>query len=105
MFAYYDGDADIAWFPTGKSDDVVSERAPGVREYDRTTHRLVAIRGMGREHAPSPDAARSASLAYGASGRSRLGSIEREDAAPLIGPVRLRTACESDAGGSAALEC
>jgi hypothetical protein len=30
--------------PTGESDDVVSERIPeGLREYDRTTHRLVAI--------------------------------------------------------------
>lgn len=44
MFAYYDSDADIAWFPTGESDDVVSERVPGgLRDYDRTTHRLVAI--------------------------------------------------------------
>lgn len=43
-FAYYDPDADIAWFPTGESDDVVSERAPGgLRDYDRTTHQLVAI--------------------------------------------------------------
>lgn len=44
MFAYYDRDADIAWFPTGESADVVSERAPGgLRDYDRTTRRLVAI--------------------------------------------------------------
>lgn len=44
MFAYYDADADIAWFPTGDSDDVVSERVPGgLRDYDRATHRLVAI--------------------------------------------------------------
>jgi uncharacterized protein YuzE len=44
MFAYYDTSADIAWFPTGESDDVVSERVPGgLREYDRTTRRLVAI--------------------------------------------------------------
>lgn len=44
MFAYYDSDADIAWFPTGESDDVVSERVPGgLRDYDRTTHKLVAI--------------------------------------------------------------
>jgi uncharacterized protein YuzE len=43
-FAYYDPDADIAWFPTGESDDVVSERVPGgLRDYDRTTHQLVAI--------------------------------------------------------------
>jgi uncharacterized protein YuzE len=44
MFAYYDANADIAWFPTGESDDVVSERVPGgLREYDRMTHELVAI--------------------------------------------------------------
>lgn len=44
MFAYYDADPDIAWFPTGESDDVVSERVPGgLREYDRVTHELVAI--------------------------------------------------------------
>lgn len=43
-FAYYDRDADIAWFPTGESDDVVSERVPGgLRDYDHTTHELVAI--------------------------------------------------------------
>ena len=43
-FAYYDPDADIAWFPTGESDDVVSERVPGgLRDYDRATHQLVAI--------------------------------------------------------------
>jgi uncharacterized protein YuzE len=44
MFAYYDAEADIAWFPTGESDDVVSERVPGgLRDYDRLTHALVAI--------------------------------------------------------------
>lgn len=44
MFAYYDSDADIAWFPTGESDDVVSERVPGgLRDYDRLSHQLVAI--------------------------------------------------------------
>jgi uncharacterized protein YuzE len=44
MFAYYDADADIAWFPTGESDDVVSERVPGgLCEYDRATRQLVAI--------------------------------------------------------------
>jgi uncharacterized protein YuzE len=44
MFSYYDADADIAWFPTGESDDVVSHRVPGgLREYDRPTDRLVAI--------------------------------------------------------------
>ena len=44
MFAYYDRSADIAWFPTGESDDVISERVPGgLRDYDRTSHTLVAI--------------------------------------------------------------
>ena len=44
MFAYYDPDADIAWFPIGESDDVVGERAPdGLRDYDRTSRQLVAI--------------------------------------------------------------
>lgn len=44
VFACYDSDADIAWFPTGESDDVVSERVPGgLRDYDRATHKLVAI--------------------------------------------------------------
>lgn len=44
MFAYYDSEADIAWFPTGESEDVVSERVPGgLRDYDRATHALVAI--------------------------------------------------------------
>ena len=44
MFAYYDTEADIAWLPTGESDDVVSERVPGgLREYDRATRTLVAI--------------------------------------------------------------
>jgi uncharacterized protein YuzE len=44
MFASYDADADIAWFPTGESDDVVSERVPGgLRDYNRRTHVLVAI--------------------------------------------------------------
>jgi len=43
-YAYYDRDADIAWFPTGESDDVVSERVPGgLRDYDRTSHKLIAI--------------------------------------------------------------
>jgi broad specificity phosphatase PhoE len=43
-FASYDRDADIAWFPTGESDGVVSERvADGLRDYDRTSRQLVAI--------------------------------------------------------------
>jgi uncharacterized protein YuzE len=44
LFAYYDANPDIAWLPTGESDDVVSERVPdGLREYDRVTRQLVAI--------------------------------------------------------------
>jgi uncharacterized protein YuzE len=44
MYAYYDPDADVAWFPTGESDDVVSERvAGGLRDYDRASRELVAI--------------------------------------------------------------
>ena len=44
MYAYYDREADIAWLPTGESDDVVSERVPGgLRDYHRATHTLVAI--------------------------------------------------------------
>jgi hypothetical protein len=36
--------ADIAWFPLGESDDVVSERGPGgLRDYDRSIRRHVAI--------------------------------------------------------------
>jgi uncharacterized protein YuzE len=47
-FAHYDRDADIAWFPTGESDDVVSERVPdGLRDYDRTSRQLVAIEVWG----------------------------------------------------------
>lgn len=43
-FAYYDSRADIAWFPTGESDDVVSERVPfGLRDYHRATQKLVAF--------------------------------------------------------------
>jgi uncharacterized protein YuzE len=44
MFAYYDSTADIAWFPIGASDDVVSERVPGgLHDHDRATHALIAI--------------------------------------------------------------
>lgn len=43
-YAYYDREADIVWFPTGESDDVVSERVPGgLRDYGRKSHRLVAV--------------------------------------------------------------
>ena len=44
MFAYHDPDANIAWLPTGESDDVVSERTPhGLHDFDRASHKLVAI--------------------------------------------------------------
>ncbi|HZL49077.1 MAG TPA: hypothetical protein VFC30_08685 [Solirubrobacteraceae bacterium] len=43
-FAYYDPDADIAWFPTGESQDVVSERIPGgLLDHDRDTGEFVAV--------------------------------------------------------------
>lgn len=42
--AYYDREADIVWFPTGQSNDVVTEEvADGLRDYDRLTRELVAI--------------------------------------------------------------
>lgn len=45
MFAYYDPDANIAWLPTGESDDVVSERTHhGLHDFDRASHKLVAMR-------------------------------------------------------------
>lgn len=44
MRAYYDREADIAWFPTGQSDDVVTEEVTdGLRDYDRASRELVAI--------------------------------------------------------------
>lgn len=43
-FAYYDRDADIAWLPTGKSDDVVSERVPwGLIDHDAASDDVVGI--------------------------------------------------------------
>lgn len=43
-FAYYDGEADIAWLPTGDSDDVVSEKVGwGLIDHDSTTDEVVAI--------------------------------------------------------------
>lgn len=42
--AYYDREADIAWFPTGQSEDVVTQEvADGLRDFDRKTQELVAI--------------------------------------------------------------
>jgi uncharacterized protein YuzE len=43
-FAYYDRDADIAWFPTGRSDDVVSEEVEwGLIDHDSGTDAVVAV--------------------------------------------------------------
>ncbi len=43
-YAYYDREADIAWFPTGQSDAVISERVRGgLRDYDQASHTLVAV--------------------------------------------------------------
>jgi uncharacterized protein YuzE len=43
-FVYYDRDADIAWLPTGSSDDVVSEEvAWGLIDHDATTDEVVAL--------------------------------------------------------------
>jgi uncharacterized protein YuzE len=43
-FAYYDQDADIAWLPTGSSDNVVSEEvAWGLIDHDAATDDVVAI--------------------------------------------------------------
>lgn len=43
-YAYYDRDADIAWFPTGESVDVISERVPGgLRDIDRVSREVVAV--------------------------------------------------------------
>jgi uncharacterized protein YuzE len=43
-FAYYDREADIAWFPTGDSADVVSEEVEwGLVDHDATTDEVVAV--------------------------------------------------------------
>jgi uncharacterized protein YuzE len=43
-FAYYDRDADIAWFPTGDSDDVVSEEVEwGLIDHDSGTDAVVGV--------------------------------------------------------------
>lgn len=43
-FAYYDRDADIAWLPTGNSNDVVSEEVDwGLVDHDSSTDAVVAI--------------------------------------------------------------
>jgi len=43
-YAYYDRDADIAWLPTGESDDVLSEEVNwGLIDHDATTDEVVAL--------------------------------------------------------------
>jgi uncharacterized protein YuzE len=43
-FAYYDRDADIVWFPTGMSEDVVSEEVGwGLIDHDSRTDEVVAV--------------------------------------------------------------
>ncbi len=51
MYAHYDTDADIAWFPTGEADDVVSEPVPGgLRDYDRQTAGSTGPRSVAHRH-------------------------------------------------------
>ncbi len=43
-FAYYDRDADIAWLPTGDSDDVVSEEVDwGLIDHDSGSDEVVGV--------------------------------------------------------------
>lgn len=43
-FAYYDREADIAWLPTGNSDEVVSEETEwGLIDHDAASNDVVAI--------------------------------------------------------------
>ncbi|MGN6202460.1 MAG: DUF2283 domain-containing protein [Solirubrobacterales bacterium] len=43
-FAYYDREADIAWLPTGESEDVVSEEVEwGLIDHDSASDAVVAI--------------------------------------------------------------
>lgn len=43
-FAYYDRDADIAWFPTGESNDVVSEEVDwGLIDHDSKSDAIVGL--------------------------------------------------------------
>ncbi len=43
-FAYYDREADIAWFPTGNSNEVVSEEVEwGLVDHDSASDKVVAI--------------------------------------------------------------
>lgn len=78
MFSYYDPDADIAWFPTGTSDDVVSEQVPGgLRDYDRASHQLVAIEVWGCQHPPPGEPARSTPRARADPRQRRLSPLGR----------------------------
>jgi uncharacterized protein YuzE len=44
QFAYYDREADIAWFPTGNSTNVVSEEVEwGLIDHDSGTDAVVGI--------------------------------------------------------------
>lgn len=43
-FAYYDREADIAWLPTGRSTEVVSEETEwGLIDHDASSNEVVAI--------------------------------------------------------------
>jgi uncharacterized protein YuzE len=43
-YAYYDRDADIAWLPTGESQDVLSEEVNwGLIDHDAATNEIVAL--------------------------------------------------------------
>jgi uncharacterized protein YuzE len=43
-YAYYDRDADIAWLPTGYSEDVLSEETGwGLIDHDAATDEVVAL--------------------------------------------------------------
>jgi len=43
-FAYYDREADIAWLPTGRSTEVVSEETEwGLIDHDASSDEVVAI--------------------------------------------------------------
>lgn len=44
VYAYYDSDADIAWLPTGQSQNVVSEEVEwGLIDHDADTDEVVAV--------------------------------------------------------------
>ncbi len=44
MYSYYDPDADIAWLPTGASENVVSEEVGwGLIDHDADTDEIVAV--------------------------------------------------------------